>query len=145
MPNIIEQDTLIEVHNRDGDITRHFPITKMENVIGLSNSTGQQNSVLNLLALNPYIVDDENGKVYKIGSKNGKLYFQESDINLSDLMGKVEEEDPGDNEEGGGGVDPIDPTPDPIPPNTGDDDEDLDVPKTSEGKDPEELPSIGDL
>lgn len=92
MANIIESNTLVEEAKSNGDIVRHFPITKAENVIGIEKLKGastQQLAALKLLAANAFIIDDTTGKTYKVGSNNGKLYFTESDVSVKELLDEI--------------------------------------------------------
>ena len=92
MANITESNTLIEETNSNGDVVRHFPITKVENIIGIENIKGasaQQLAALKLLAANAFIIDDTTGKTYKIGSNDGKFYFEESDVSVLDLLNEI--------------------------------------------------------
>lgn len=87
--SIINKNTLIEVQQADGTVERHFPITRYENILGLKNITDTQNRALQLLAANPYVVDEETNKVMKIGSRNGKLFVEESEISVKELMDAI--------------------------------------------------------
>lgn len=87
--SIVNKDTLLEIQKPDGTIERHFPITKYENIIGLKKITNTQNKALQLLAANPYVVDEETNKVMKIGSRNGKLFVEESSISVKELMDAI--------------------------------------------------------
>ena len=94
MPNITESNTLIEVADKDGNVTRHFPITKVDNIIGIEKMKGasaQQIAALKLLAANAFVIDDTTGKTYKIGSNDGKFYFEESDVSVLDLLNEIVE------------------------------------------------------
>jgi hypothetical protein len=86
MPNITEVNTLIEVDKPNGDIERHFPITKIENILGLKDVNSKYTEALSLLAANSYIIDDETGETYRIGSSGGKFYFTKSDVSVLDLL-----------------------------------------------------------
>ena len=89
MGKIIEQNVLKEIHHSDGSVTRQFPITKAENIIGFEKLTETQTKALRLLAVNSYVVDDTTGKTYKIGVNEGKLYFEESDVSVMDLLNEI--------------------------------------------------------
>ena len=101
MSDITEYNTLIEKQDEKGNVERHFPITKKENIIGIGDITGQiskledltnkEKSALMLLAANSYVIDDETGKTYKIGSANGKFYFTESDVSIRDILTTITE------------------------------------------------------
>lgn len=92
---ITEKNTLIEVQMPNGDVERQYPITKAENVLGLSKITGvlteKHQKALMLLAMNSYIVDEKTGEVYKIGAYDGKLHFEKSDVDIRDLIEIVED------------------------------------------------------
>lgn len=92
MAKITESNTLMEVADKDGNVTRHFPITKVENIIGIEKMKGasaQQMAALKLLAANAFVIDDTTGQTYKIGSKDGKFYFEKSDVNILDLLSEI--------------------------------------------------------
>lgn len=92
MDNIVESNTLIEIAKKDGTTIRHFPITKVENIIGIDKMKGassQQLAALRLLAANAFVIDDTTGQTYKIGSKDGKFYFEESDVSILELLNEI--------------------------------------------------------
>lgn len=89
--NIVDQNVVNEIHKPDGTVVRQFPVTKIENIIDVDKLTGIQIKALKLLAVNSYIVDDTTGKTYKIGMKDGKVYFTESDISIMDILNMITE------------------------------------------------------
>lgn len=93
MGNIKEFNSYLDIQDKDGNVERHYPFTKAENVIGLEGAgmTENEKKALKLLAVNSYIVDDVTGQTYKIGSSNGKFYFEESDISIKDLIDTIVE------------------------------------------------------
>lgn len=86
MANVVEVNTLIEINKPNGDVERHFPITKMENILGLKDTNSKYNAALSLLAANSYIIDDTTGETYRIGSSDGKFYFTKSDVSVMDIL-----------------------------------------------------------
>ena len=86
-----EFNSYMDIQDENGDIERHYPITKAENVIGL-NGVGlspQQRAALALMASNAYIVDDTTGELYKIGSSDGKFYFDKADDDIKDILNTI--------------------------------------------------------
>lgn len=85
MAQIKEENLLLELQKKNGDIERYFPITKISNILGLEKKlasmlankeiTTKQAAALKILSMNPYLVDDKTADTYKIGINNGKLYF----------------------------------------------------------------------
>lgn len=86
---IKEVNTLIEIAKQNGDVERQFPITKQENVLGLTGRHEKYDAALKLLASNSYIVDDVTNETYKIGSSNGKFYFAKSDVSLKSILSTI--------------------------------------------------------
>lgn len=94
--SLSEFNTVIEIQDEKGNVERHYPITKKENIIGLGDITSKvdavkdlsdkEKSALMLLAANSFVIDDVTGKVYKIGSSNGRFYFTESDVDIRDIL-----------------------------------------------------------
>ena len=84
-----EYNTLIQIQDEKGNVETHYPITKVENVLGLEDITGKEGAALRLLAANSYVIDDETGVTYKIGSRNGRFYFEESDVSILDILNDV--------------------------------------------------------
>ena len=101
MADVKEFNTLIEIQDEHGNVEKHYPITKKENIIGIGDITGdvsdlrdlteKEKSALMLLAANSYIVDDVTGQVYKIGSSDGRFYFTESDVDIRDILNTITE------------------------------------------------------
>ena len=119
MAEIIERNSYIDLQQPNGDVERIYPITKYENIenfpianqnvagsVKLYDNTGKNvdgsltqkatteklskvQAALQLLAANSYIVDDTDGKTYKIGSDNGKLYLVESDVSPKDIADMI--------------------------------------------------------
>lgn len=85
MAQIREENLLLEVQQKNGDVERYFPITKISNILGLEKKlanmlankeiTSKQAAALKILSMNSYLVDDATADTYKIGINNGKLYF----------------------------------------------------------------------
>lgn len=86
-----EYNSLIQIQDEKGNVETHYPITKVENILGLENYTGKEGAALKLLAANSFIIDDETGITYKIGSRNGRFYFEESDVSVLDILNTVTE------------------------------------------------------
>ena len=84
----VDYNTLIQIQDKDGNTETHYPITKAENILGLSKNA---DAALKLLAANSYIIDDVTGETYKIGSSNGKFYYVKSDVNVKDLLETIVE------------------------------------------------------
>lgn len=102
MGNVIDKDILIEVQDEQGNRERQFPITKAKNIVGLKKMIREQTSgiaedaekydnALRLLALNPYLVDDTTGDIYRIGVDNGQLYHVQVDSGILDILNEVVE------------------------------------------------------
>ena len=93
MGEIKEFNSYMDIQDRDGNVERHYPYTKLENIIGLkaTGMTENEKKALKLLAVNSYIVDDVTGQTYKIGSSNGKFYFEETDVSLIDIIDTIVE------------------------------------------------------
>ena len=99
MASVNEYNILIELQDEKGNVERHYPITKKENIIGLGDITTdvgkleelteKQKSALMLLAANSFVVDDVTGKVFKIGASDGKFYFTESDVDIRDILNTI--------------------------------------------------------
>lgn len=91
MSEIKEFDSYLDIQDQYGNVERHYPFTKVENIIGLKGTgmTENEKKALKLLAVNSYIVDDVTGKTYKIGSSNGSFYFEESDVSVRDLIDTI--------------------------------------------------------
>ena len=119
MSDIIERNTYLELHDKDGKLERHYPITKFKNIedvpkadkdnasiVKLYDGAGNQEdgaisqkvtterllkvqAALQLLSLNSYIIDDVSGQVYKIGANDGSLYFIKSDVDPKDLADAI--------------------------------------------------------
>lgn len=116
MANMIERNTYLDIQEPNGDVERHFPYTKFNNIedvppanndtksfvklydtVGenedgaLSQKTASEKltkiqSVLQLLTANSYIIDDVNGKTYKVGSASGQFYFEETDVSPKEVV-----------------------------------------------------------
>lgn len=96
-----EFNTVIEIQDEKGNVERHYPITKKENIIGLGDITSKvddleeltskEKAALLLLAANSFVIDDVTGKTYKIGSADGKFYFTESDVSIKDILTSITE------------------------------------------------------
>jgi hypothetical protein len=84
-----EFNTVLEVEKSDGSINRHFPVTKIQNVLGLSDITSKQQSALVLLAANSYVIDDTTGETYKIGCSNGKFYYTKSEVSIKEILDTI--------------------------------------------------------
>lgn len=101
MGTIKEFNTVLEIQDEHGNVEKHYPITKKENIIGIGDITGKisdlesltskEQAALLLLAANSYVIDDVTGKTYKIGSSNGKFYFTESDVSIKDILTTITE------------------------------------------------------
>lgn len=121
MSTLKEYNSYIETHNEDGNIERHYPYTKYQNIEDIpkasdteagpmklytqpgpnedgtltqrviSEMTSYEKSALMLLAANAFIIDDENGLTYKIGSKNGRLYLENTDISVKEIVELIAE------------------------------------------------------
>lgn len=86
---LIANNSIMEVQDKTGDFTKHFPITTAKNVLGITEriqwDTKDMTDVevalykaLRLLSTNAYVVDDDdNTKLYKIGVKSGSPYVVE--------------------------------------------------------------------
>ena len=113
--NIKEYDSYLDFDDGKGNVERHYPFTKFKNIedipqadeetvapVKLYSGTGnnedgalsQKSSTdkfekvqraLLLLAANSYIIDDVDGKTYKIGSENGQLYLIPSDVSVKEI------------------------------------------------------------
>lgn len=116
-----EFNTYIELQDENGNIERHYPYTKYDNIENIpkatenlaapvklygglgenddgtltqkliSEMTSYQKSALLLLAANAFIIDDENGLTYKIGSKNGKLYLENTEVSVKEIVEMIAE------------------------------------------------------
>ena len=121
MSEFKEYNSYMEMQNENGDVERHYPYTKYDNIEDIPKATEQvaapvklytspgnnddgtltqkvisemtsyQKSALMLLAANAFIIDDENGLTYKIGSKNGKLYLEDTDISVKEIVEMIAE------------------------------------------------------
>lgn len=100
MSNVTERNVLVEIQDYNGNKERQFPLTKATNIIGLKNFIDDNTSgmaeenekyskALRLLALNPYIVDDTTGDIYRIGIDNGELYHVKVDSGILDILDTV--------------------------------------------------------
>lgn len=121
MSEVKEYNTYLEMQDKDGSVERHYPFTKYENIENIpkateelaapvklytqlgdnvdgtltqkliSEMTSYEKSALMLLAANAFIIDDENGLTYKIGSKNGKLYLENTDVSVKEIVELIAE------------------------------------------------------
>ena len=102
MAEITNKDVLIEVQDAEGNKERQFPITKAKNIIGLkklieeqvsdiSGNSEKYSRALRLLALNPYLIDDTTGSIYRIGVDNGELYHVQVDSGIIEILDEVVE------------------------------------------------------
>ena len=117
--DVIERDTYLDMQDRDGNVERYFPYTKFKNIqdiptadddtvapVKLYSTTGENldgalsqktatekltkvQAALQLLAANSYIIDDVTGKTYKIGSNDGKFYFEESIVSPMEVINMI--------------------------------------------------------
>lgn len=99
----VDENTLIQVQDKDGNIKNILPITKRENVYGIDELEAdlqshlskiddlntKQQKALTLLAANCFVLDDTNGKTYKIGSADGDFYYMESDVKITDIINAI--------------------------------------------------------
>lgn len=94
MTNITEKNVILEVQKPDGSRERQFPITKIENIIGakkiIEKGSTKQISALRLLALNPYLVDDITGDIYRIGISEGRLYYVPVDMGINEILDEID-------------------------------------------------------
>lgn len=86
---IYANNSIMEVQDKNGDFTKHFPITTAKNVLGMTEriqwDTKDMTDVevalykaLRLLSTNAYVVDDDDDtKLYKVGVKSGSPYLVE--------------------------------------------------------------------
>lgn len=65
--------------NEDGSLSQKAATEKLTKI----------QAALQLLAANSYIIDDTDGKTYKIGSDNGKLYLTESDVSPKEIADMI--------------------------------------------------------
>lgn len=121
MSEFNEYNSYMEMQDENGNVERHYPYTKYENIENIpkatethaapvklytspgnnddgtltqkliSEMTSYQKSALLLLAANAFIIDDENGLTYKIGSKNGKLYLEDTDVSVKEIVEMIAE------------------------------------------------------
>ena len=121
MAEIIERHSYVDLQQPNGDVERIYPITKYKDVEDIPEATPNQSgpvklyddtgknvdgaisqkvttekltkvqAALQLLAANSYIIDDNDGKTYKIGSDNGKLYLVESDVSPKEIADMIVE------------------------------------------------------
>ena len=89
LSNIVETNRFIDLQDETGEVTRVMPYTNLENVIGIKELTEKEHAALELLAANSYVIDDEDGKTYKIGSASGKFYCVESDVKPKDIVDQI--------------------------------------------------------
>ena len=89
MSEIRNFDTLLEIQKEDGSKERHFPFTKLENVIG-AEDVPLYPKALALLAIHPYFIDDTTGKIYRIGINNGELYYVQTDVGVKEILAEIE-------------------------------------------------------
>ena len=117
--NVIERNTYLDMQDKSGNVERHFPYTKFKNIediptadddtiapVKLYSTTGENldgalsqktatdkltkvQAALQLLAANSYIIDDVTGKTYKIGSNDGKFYFEESTVSPMEVINMI--------------------------------------------------------
>ena len=88
---ITEHDSYLDFHKKDGSVDRTFPVTKLPNILGLADYTKKERDLLECIISNPYVIDDVNGKLYRIGSENGKLYFTESEKDIRTVLDELRE------------------------------------------------------
>lgn len=121
MSDVKKYNTYLEMQDEDGNVERHYPYTQYSNIENIpkatddlaapvklytqpgtnddgtltqkliSEMTSYEKSALMLLAANAFIIDDENGLTYKIGSKNGKLYLENTDVSVKDIVELIAE------------------------------------------------------
>lgn len=102
--SIVEKNTLIEIQQPNGDVIREYPITKLENILGIDKITEMlsgdvivklnslqevdetMKKALMLLAVNSFVVDEVTGDTYKIGSRDGQFFYEKSDVSVKDLL-----------------------------------------------------------
>ena len=90
MADIKEYNSLLEYKDKNGNVERHYPITRFKNVLGVKELTEKEIAILELLAVNSYIVDDNDpSKTYKIGCVDGKLYVEPSSVSVKDLVNAI--------------------------------------------------------
>lgn len=98
-----EMNYIQQRQDKNGNVINMYPVTKRENVYGIDElekdiqdhlSTvdaldSKQHSALEFLASNCFVRDDTNGKLYKICSHDGDMYFRESDVDIKTVIGKL--------------------------------------------------------
>ena len=119
MSDIVERNTYFDYSDGKGNIARHFPFTKYDNIEDMPNATKEKaapvklytdtgdsedgalsqkastekmkkiQAALQLLSANSYIIDDMDGKTYKIGSENGKFYCIESNVSVKEIVDMI--------------------------------------------------------
>lgn len=100
-----EKNILIEVKDENGNVVREFPITKASNIIGLKKliseaENGKYLAALKLLAANPYIIDDTDQKIYRIGIEDGNIYAVEVEYGIEQILNQS-------SDDGSPGTDPV--------------------------------------
>ena len=84
-----EKNTVVETQHEDGSIERHFPFTKLANVIG-AEDIPLYPKALALLSMNPYLIDDTSGFTYRLGVDEGKLHIVRVDKGVKEILQEIE-------------------------------------------------------
>ena len=90
-----EQSAPVRLHETPGDdiygaLTQRYNTEKLRELLNIhTEATEQEKAALLLLAGNAFVIDDTNGKTYKITSSDGQLYFDETDVSVLDIVNLI--------------------------------------------------------
>ena len=90
-----EQSAPVRLHDTVGDdihgaFTQKYSTEKFRELLNIhTEATEHEKAALLLLAANAFVIDDTNGKTYKISSSDGQLYFDETDVSVLDIVNLI--------------------------------------------------------